>query len=131
MRLMPVEGHDPAIGRHRNGDSPQLSYRRQAGNYLETAFEELGQFGNGKSARLETRSWILAHFPVPMVKLPTSRPVLGKALSRQTPRPESSLLWLKLRRDVANDVSIPPILRQGDGQMPSSVYRHDPQPEAK
>ncbi len=46
---MPVEGHDPAIGRHRYGDSPQLSYRRQAGNYLEAAFEELGQIGNGKS----------------------------------------------------------------------------------
>lgn len=61
---MPVEGHDPAIGRHRHGDSPQLSYRRQAGNYLETAFEELGQFGNGKSARLETRSWILARLLV-------------------------------------------------------------------
>ncbi|MGA7591481.1 MAG: hypothetical protein WBW02_13300 [Candidatus Sulfotelmatobacter sp.] len=47
--LMPVEGHDPAIGRHRYGDSPQLSYGRQAGNYLEAAFEELGQIGNGKS----------------------------------------------------------------------------------
>ena len=35
---MPVEGHDPAIGRHRYGDSPQLSYRRQAGNYLEADF---------------------------------------------------------------------------------------------
>jgi hypothetical protein len=49
-RLMPVEGRDPAIGRHRYGDSPQLSYGRQAGNYLEAAFEELGQIGNGKSA---------------------------------------------------------------------------------
>jgi len=45
---MPVEGHDPAIGRHRYGDSPQLSYGRQAGNYLEAAFEELGQIGNGE-----------------------------------------------------------------------------------
>jgi hypothetical protein len=61
---MPVEGHDPAIGRHRHGDSPQLSYRRQAGTYLETAFEALGQVGNGKSARLETRSWILARFSI-------------------------------------------------------------------
>ncbi len=47
---MPVEGHDPAIGRHRYGDSPQLSYRWQAGNYLDAAFEELGQIGNGRSA---------------------------------------------------------------------------------
>ena len=61
---MPVEGHDPAIGRHRHGDSPQLSYRRQAGTYLESAFEALGQVGNGKSARLETRSWILARFSI-------------------------------------------------------------------
>jgi len=28
---MPVEGHDPAVGRHRYGDSPQLSYGRQSG----------------------------------------------------------------------------------------------------
>jgi hypothetical protein len=46
-------------------------------------------------------------------------------------RSESSLLWLKLLSDVANDDSIPPILRLGDGQMPSSVYRHHSQPEAK
>ena len=45
----------------------------------------------------------------------------------QTPR----INWLKLLSDVANDDSIPPILRLGDGQMPSSVYRHNSQPEAK
>ena len=51
---MPVEGHDSAIGRHRYGDSPQLSYGRQAGNYLEAAFEELGQIGNGKLAQAKS-----------------------------------------------------------------------------
>lgn len=88
---MPVEGHDPAIGRHRYGDSPQLSYRRQPGNYLETAFEELDQIGNGKSARLETRSWILARLGGPIFALSVQaarnlsvRGKLGRRLMRLT-----------------------------------------------
>ncbi len=41
-----------------------LDVSSATGSYPETGFEEVSQIGTAKSARLETKSWMLGRLPV-------------------------------------------------------------------
>ena len=69
---------------------------QQTGMYPETGFEEVGQIGKGKSARLATKSWMLARLSLlNLVKLPQEDFWPGIASGLPVIQPESSPALLK------------------------------------